>query len=179
MRQKHGDVDQGHTGRRKSGFEHRRLAVKPSVIPPFQQWRDKSESMMITPIWSWRCDFGVLNYVTRNHLSFLQGDTVASNCLTYQTQTHLPSIGDLLPHNHPHPQPSYQLYISALLPSEISQDPLYGTSVPLKIIEQCSSGKRFRSHRSLENAQFHKLGFLGYFIIVFVIGSSPSQGSWI
>ena len=33
---------------------------------------DKCNCMMITPIWSWKCDFGVLNYLAMNHISFLQ-----------------------------------------------------------------------------------------------------------
>lgn len=66
---------------------------------------DKSDNMTVTPIQGWKCDFGVLNDLTRNHLSCLQKGHSSIYCLTYQTQMHLSGMQDTLPCPHPTPIP--------------------------------------------------------------------------
>lgn len=129
--------------------------------------------MTVTPVQGWKCDFGVLNDLTRKHLSCLQKGHSSIYCLTYQTQMQLSGNARYAAMPTPHPQ-SYQHHFP-----RISEDPVYGTSTCLKVIDRCPRGKDF-TNRVWKKLSSTNLFFLGVGeVILFFIDNSIFQGSLI
>lgn len=163
MKQKHGDISQGHRGRggifiQASGYKVLCYTDLPTVVMMIVTMDGNTSGKL--EVWFWCAK---LSY---SEAYFLSPGWRQWHLVVWHIKSkYISAVCEV--HCYTHPR-SHQLYFSALLPSRLSQNPLWNIRM---MTEQCPCGRRFPSHRSSENAQLQKLGvFLrvgGLFSLIF------------